>query len=199
MITVVMGITFSAIENWTKQLQTPYTREYLDDGSPFLRTKHRTSRWSYISILVSCNDTWLHTISSNLLSIHEVAESARPQLLREILRLNHEWAGVKAAVNDENKLYLSRAYPVASVTRADFALGLQIMLEAADRISITIDALPDLLKEVAEKVQEMADSNKEETQNQRIPKIPNCPSCQTPSTYIPQYYRFYCYSCERYL
>ena len=194
-----MGTTFHDVEDWVRHLQIPYTREYLDNGSPFLRTKHRTSRYSYISILINWNDTWLNTISSNLFSIQDSPEKARPRILREILRLNHEWMGIKVALNDEDKLYLARAYPAVSVTRDDLSLGLQIMLEAADELSIKIDTMPDIFTQVVEKAQELADSNNKGTQNQRMPAIPLCPHCQRTATYIPQYYRFYCYSCERYL
>jgi hypothetical protein len=194
-----MGTTFSDVEGWVRHLQVPYTREYLDNGSPFLRTKHRTSRYSYISILINCNDTWLNTISSNLLSLLDISKEARPRIFREILRLNHEWMGVKLALNDDDKLYLSRAYPATSVTRDDLSLGLQIMLEAADEISIKIDTMPDLVKEVSEKVQELAESSEEGSQDQHMHDVPNCPICQRLATYIPQYYRYYCYSCERYL
>ena len=194
-----MVTTFSDVESWVRHLQIPYTREYLDNGLPFLRTKHRTSRYSYISILINCNDTWLNTISSNLLSIQDTPEKARPRILRELLRLNHEWMGIKLALNDDDKLYLSRAYPATTVTRDDLSLGLQIMLEAADEISIKIDTMPDLFKEVVEKVQEIAESSEEGTQSQRMHAVPNCPICQQPATYIQQYYRYYCYPCERYL
>lgn len=194
-----MVTTFSDVEGWVRHLQIPYTREYLDNGSPFLRTKHRTAQYSYISILINCNDTWLNTISSNLLSIQDTPEKTRPHLLHEILRLNHEWMGVKVALNDDDKLYLARAYPATTVTRDDFSLGLQIMLEAADELSVKLDMMPDLVTEVAEKVQEIAESSEEDTQDQRMHNVPNCPICQQPATYIPQYYRYYCYPCERYL
>lgn len=92
-----MGATFSNVEGWVRHLQIPYTHEYLDNGSPFLQTKHRTSRWSYLS--------------------------AR-----------------------------------------DLSMGLQLILHAADEVSVQIDAMPDLFKQVADKVQEMADSSEEGTQ-----------------------------------
>jgi hypothetical protein len=119
--------------------------------------------------------------------------------MREIMRLNHKWAGVKLTLNNDDKIYLSQAYPIASVTRDNLSMGLQIMLIAGDEMSEKIDEMPDVFKEVSDKVEEMTDSYKEGTQDQRVHEIPNCPICQQTATYIPQYYRYYCYPCKRYL
>jgi hypothetical protein len=97
--------------------------------------------------------------------------------------------GIKFALNDDDKMYLTRAYPAESVTRDDFSIGLQLMLQAADDFSITINAMPDILKEVTAKVQETVDSSKENSARSSLkPKFCTyCGASITPThIYCPQ-------------